>query len=137
MSNTLWNFFKSVKLTVIILLSLAATSIIGTVIHQNESPAAYFQAYGEFLYRFFSVLDIFDMYHSWWFRSMIVLITINIIVCSLNRFPSVWRIVTSQDPAFNLKRFRNLDDYEEFTEEYTNDKSHDEINKIIKGYILR
>jgi cytochrome c biogenesis protein len=133
----IWSFFASVKLTVVLLALLASASIFGTVVPQNENPAMYIQAYGEFKYRILYAFDIFDMYHSWWFRSMIVLITINIIVCSLNRFPSVWRIVTSQNPAFNLKRFRNLDDYEEFTEEYTNDKSHDEIIKIIKGYVSK
>jgi hypothetical protein len=55
--NRIWMFFASVKLTVALLLTLAVTSIIGTVIPQNESPAAYVNAYGENLYRIFSVLN--------------------------------------------------------------------------------
>jgi len=51
--NSLWNFFTSVKLTVAVLLSLAATSIVGTLIPQNENHAAYVREYGEILYRIF------------------------------------------------------------------------------------
>ena len=42
--NKIWDFFTSVRLTIVILLTLAATSIIGTLIPQNQEPAAYFQA---------------------------------------------------------------------------------------------
>ena len=44
--NSLWRFFTSVRLTVFLLLTLALTSIIGTVIPQNESPSEYMQAFG-------------------------------------------------------------------------------------------
>ena len=47
--NKIWDFFTSVRLTIVILLTLAATSIIGTLIPQNQEPAAYFQAFGGFL----------------------------------------------------------------------------------------
>ncbi len=58
--NRIWMFFASVKLKVAVLLTLAVTSIIGTVIPQNESSAAYIDAYGENLYRIFSFLNFFD-----------------------------------------------------------------------------
>ena len=57
--NKIWYFFSSVRLTVVLLLSLAATSIIGTLIPQNESPQAYLQAFGPSLYRFFDLLGFF------------------------------------------------------------------------------
>jgi cytochrome c biogenesis protein len=53
--NKIWDFFTSVRLTIVILLTLAATSIIGTLIPQNQEPAAYFQAFGGFLYRLFDI----------------------------------------------------------------------------------
>ncbi len=112
--NRLWNFFASVRLTVIILLSLAATSIIGTLIPQNESPVAYYREYGEFLYRIFSVLSMFDMYHSWWFQLLILLLVINVVVCSIDRLSATWKIVFVKIPQFTVSRFRSLSDNEEF-----------------------
>ncbi len=66
-SGRLWKLFASVRLTVVVLLSLAVTSIIGTIIPQNRRPDEYLNEYGEFLYKILSAFDIFDMYQSWWF----------------------------------------------------------------------
>jgi len=104
--SPIFNFFASVRLTVTVLLTLAATSIIGTVIPQNQGIEAYLQAYGRSTVRLFSVLDMFDMYHSWWFQMLLVLLTINIIVCSWNRLPAAWKIVV-KPPVFKPSRFQN------------------------------
>ncbi len=98
-----------------LLLSIALTSIVGTIIPQNQNPADYFRAYGEFLYRLFNVLNIFDMYHSWWFQFLLVLLTMNIIVCSIDRLSATWKIVFTKNPSFNLSRFRNLAQKETFS----------------------
>jgi cytochrome c biogenesis protein len=122
-----------VKLTVVLLLSIAVTSIIGTVIPQNENPAAYFRAYGEFLYKLFDALEIFDMYHSWWFQFLILMLTINILVCSIDRFSATWKIVFVKNPSFNLSRFRKLADKEEFTDK----RNSEDLKKIYKPFIAR
>ena len=102
--SPLFNFFASVRLTVTVLLTLAATSIIGTVIPQNQPTEAYLQTYGRNMVRLFSVLDMFDMYHSWWFQFLSVLLTLNIVVCSLDRLPAAWKIVV-KPPLFKPSRF--------------------------------
>ncbi len=112
--NSLRKFFSSVRLTVILLLSLAAASVIGTLIPQNESPAAYFQQYGEFLYRIFYAFDMFDMYHSWWFRLLLLLLTLNLAVCSADRLSATWNIIFADPPKFALSKFRNLSHKYEF-----------------------
>ena len=111
----IWEFFASVKLTVLILISLAATSIIGTLIPQNESAGAYVRTYGEFLYRVFYILDIFDMYHSWWFRFLLMMLAANIIVCSVDRLSATWKIIFARNPSFNLARFQRQANRASFT----------------------
>jgi cytochrome c biogenesis protein len=106
--NPLWKTFASVKLTIVLLLTLAATSIIGTLIPQNETPVAYVQAFGEFLYRLFALLGLFDMYHSWWFRALILLLVANIVICSIDRLQATWKILFVRHPRFNIARYRKL-----------------------------
>ena len=101
----LWQFFESVQLTVVLLLTLAGTSVIGTLIPQNEAPAEYFRTFGPFLFRLFRVLDLFDMYHSWWFQSLLVLLTVNIVVCSIGRLSATWKLVFVKRPVFRRERF--------------------------------
>jgi cytochrome c biogenesis protein len=115
-ADRLWKIFASVKLTIALLLTLAATSIVGTLIPQNQEPAAYLQAFGEFLYHIFALLGLFDMYHSWWFRTLILLLVINIIVCSVDRLKANRKILFVRDPRFNRARFRQLKNKSEYKE---------------------
>jgi cytochrome c biogenesis protein len=112
--HKLWNFFASVKLSVVILLSLAMTSVIGTVIPQNESPMLYHRKFGDTLFNIFNMLDIFDMYHSWWFRFLLCMLTINIIICSINRLSSTWKVIFPKKPSFNISRFRKAKNRQEW-----------------------
>jgi cytochrome c biogenesis protein len=112
--NQIWKFFVSVKLTVFLLLALAATSIIGTIIPQNESPEAYFHTFGSFFYRLFDLLDIFDMYHSWWFQLLLILLIVNIVACSIDRLSSTWKIIFPKKRTFKLESFKKLGTQEVF-----------------------
>src|SRR6056297_2141 len=105
-THRVWKFFASVKLSVIVLLSLAATSVIGTIIPQNANPVMYVQKYGETLYTVFEALSFFDMYHAWWFRLLLGLLTINIIICSIDRLSSTWKIIFPKKVNFRAGRFR-------------------------------
>lgn len=86
-------FFCSLKLTLFLLILLAILSIVGSFITQNASPAEYIQRYGPGLYEVLDFFSLFDMYHSWWFRIVLMLLAINVIACSTQRFPGVWRQV--------------------------------------------
>jgi len=113
--NPVWKFFVSVKLTVFLLLSLAATSVIGTIIPQNADPEIYFHKFGPFLFRLFEVLDIFDMYHAWWFQLLLFLLITNIVVCSIDRLSATWKLVFPKKIMFNLARFEKLKNKEAFS----------------------
>lgn len=111
----IWKFFASVKLTVGVLLTLAATSVLGTLIPQNADPALYFQKYGEKLFRVFWLFDLFDMYHSWWFQFLLLLMTLNLLVCSLDRLSSTWRVIFPRRAVFNRAQFEKLPSRRTFT----------------------
>jgi cytochrome c biogenesis protein len=39
----------------------------------------------------FQAFQLFDVYHSAWFILLLLLLSVNLIVCSLDRFPAAWR----------------------------------------------
>lgn len=104
--ESLWRFLASLKLTVVLLLCLAALSIIGTVVPQNLSPQVYVEHFGLLKYRLFMLLDIVDMYHSWWFQGLLVALVINIVVCSIDRLQRSAKIIFAKKPTFDLQRYR-------------------------------
>ena len=132
-SGRLWKLFASVRLTVVVLLSLAVTSIIGTIIPQNRRPDEYLNEYGEFLYKILSAFDIFDMYHSWWFQFLLLMIIINIVVCSTNRFSALRKIIFVKNPSFDVSKFRNLSDKEEFIDS----RSFEDLKRIYVPIVSR
>ncbi|MBI5237225.1 MAG: cytochrome c biogenesis protein ResB [Deltaproteobacteria bacterium] len=94
----LWMFFNSLKLTLTVLIALAVFSILGTIIEQNQPVEAYLGRYGEGWTKMILAVRLNDMYHSHWFTSLLVVLTLNIIVCTLERFPPKWRSLIYHKP---------------------------------------
>ena len=115
-ANPLWKFFCSVKLTIVLLLSLALTSIIGTLIKQNESPDYYLHKFGAFRYQLLSALGINDMYHSWWFQGLLLLLTISIVVCSIDRLSGSWKLIFTRNPKVRPERYTRRSDARTMTD---------------------
>ncbi|SNR58609.1 cytochrome c biogenesis protein ResB [Desulfurobacterium atlanticum] len=92
MLKKLYNLFSSVKLAIVILISLAVTSIIGTIIEQQQDPDKYLREYGEVTYKIFKFLGFTDVYHSWWYILLLVLLGLNLIICSIERLPYIWKL---------------------------------------------
>ena len=89
----IWGFLCSLKLAIILVLLLALTSVIGTVIQQNAPAADYISEYGRTNYELFKKLQFIDMYHSTWFIGILALFSVNLICCSIKKFPHVWKLV--------------------------------------------
>ncbi len=94
--SKLLQFFSSLRLTVSLFIILATLSIAGTVIQQNASVNEYLRVYSLTTFRILNALDLFDMYHSWWFITLLVLLSINLITCFLKGFPRTWRLFSRQ-----------------------------------------
>jgi cytochrome c biogenesis protein len=99
--DKIWELFASVKFAIVIFALIALTSIVGTILEQRAEPAKNIQIlsklFGESLaptmYNIFESLGFMDMYHSWWFLTILILFSANIIICSLDRLPRIWKIV--------------------------------------------
>ncbi|MGM0394893.1 MAG: cytochrome c biogenesis protein ResB [Thermodesulfobacteriota bacterium] len=121
-SRQIWVFFCSVKLTVYLLVLLAVTSIIGTVVLQNGTPQQYVNLYGQAIYNLIQVFDINDMYHAWWFLLLLLLLCINITVCSVERLSLKWKTIFPDQIRFNADRF--LKSKNKQTMDLTREKNH-------------
>jgi cytochrome c biogenesis protein len=106
--NQLWVFFASVKLAIFTLCVLATTSIIGTIVPQGETSAFYVKRFGAKTAMFFQILDLHTMYSSWWFSGLLGLLSANLIICSLDRFPTVWRLITADNLAVSPERLEKM-----------------------------
>ena len=134
-NNGVWKFFTSVKLTVFVLLILAATSIIGTLIPQNASQAFYLQKYGEVFSSLFKGLNIIDMYHSWWFLMLMGLLAVNIIVCSIDKLQTTWKIIFPAKVSFSLERFNRMESAHRFDYEKEADVLEKACHELLENTV--
>lgn len=88
------DFFCSLKLTMFLFITLAVSSIIGTVIPQGTPPPEYLHSISPGKLKLYQNLGFFDMYHSWWFILLLSLLSLNLLACSIKRLPAIWRTIT-------------------------------------------
>jgi len=131
-AQQLWDFFCSLKLTIFLLIGLALTSIIGTVIQQGPQRD-YLATLSETKIRIYSALGFFDMYHSWWFILLLYMLTLNLICCSIKRLPRVWKIVF--EPVFVMdERFeKTLPNVKELKLKGSKTELKEKVASFLKG----
>jgi cytochrome c biogenesis protein len=131
-ADKIWDFFCSLKLTIIIMLLLAITSIIGTIIQQNAPAAEYIKEYGQANYELFVKLQFIDMYHSWWFIGLLGLFSINLICCSIKNFPRVWKFVKEPQLVASPGMLKNSANRAEYSSKEDQQKLARRLTDLLK-----
>lgn len=101
--NKIWGFFTSLKLIISLLLVLSLVSVLGTIIEQNKLPQEYYSYLRPETVELFGKLGLLDMYHSWWFTSCLALLALNIIACTMERYPFIMKGMKKQNPVLDEK----------------------------------
>ncbi len=84
----------SVRLGVTLLVLLGLACLIGMLIMQQnvEGFETYFAELTPAQRLVYGNLGFFDIYHAWYFNALLALVSLNIILASIDRFPKTWRI---------------------------------------------
>jgi cytochrome c biogenesis protein len=90
-SNALWSLFSSINLTIVLLLLIVLLSIAGSLIPQQEAAREFARNIPPGWSSALQKMQFFDLYHSIWFLFLLGLLSLNLIVCSLNRFQVTWQ----------------------------------------------
>lgn len=110
------NFLSSVRFGVVLLCVLVVLSIIGMLIVQQNVQGfdAYFASLTPAERLVFGALGFFDIYHSWYFNSLLLILSLNIILASIDRFPSAWtyirkpKLTATRDWLLNQRQHTTL-----------------------------
>ncbi len=101
LADSIWDFLASVKLAIVIFALIAISSIVGTILEQRGSPEQnleiltrlFGKSLAPTLFSISEKLGFMDMYHSWWFTGFLVLFSVNLIICSIDRLPRIWKLI--------------------------------------------
>ncbi|MDA8175297.1 MAG: cytochrome c biogenesis protein ResB [Nitrospiraceae bacterium] len=114
LSDKVWSFFSSIKLAIVVFSLIALTSIVGTILEQNAAPEVNMRVLSHLvgisaapmMYRILDAMDFMNMYRSWWFLSLLALFAANLMVCSIDRFPGIWKLVKAPAAPMPPEAFR-------------------------------
>lgn len=109
--KALWTRLGSMSLAVVLLTVLSIASAIGTVLLQNQNQADYMQQFGPLWYWVFRSLGLFDMYHTWWFLTLLGFLMVSLTACLWRHVPLMLMEMRHRKatlPERSLKRFRHL-----------------------------
>jgi len=107
MFSRLLTLLSSARLAVVLFFTLAASSVIGTVVQQGLPLERYKDLFGPKAVSIMEFFTIFDMYHSWWFMLLIVLFSLNILACTIRQMPRLKRFMFPGSPDIDDKVFRS------------------------------
>lgn len=95
--NRILDFLSSVRFGVVLLCILVALSMAGMLIIQQNVVGfdSYFASLTPAEKLVFGSLGLFDVYHSWYFNSLLLVLSLNIVLASIDHFPSSWSYIKS------------------------------------------
>jgi cytochrome c biogenesis protein len=93
--NRILDFISSVRVGVVVLCILVVLAMTGMLIMQAnvEGFDAYYVSLTPAEKAVYGGLGLFDIYHSWYFYLALLFLSLNIILASIDRFPSAWSYV--------------------------------------------
>jgi cytochrome c biogenesis protein len=108
------NLLSSVPFGIVLLILLITACMIGMVIQQQEleSFRGYYAELTPAEKSVYGHLGFFDIYHVWYFNLLLLLLSLNIILASIDHFPAAWSFVAKKkltaSPTFAMaQKFKN------------------------------
>jgi cytochrome c biogenesis protein len=90
------DLLSSVRFGVSLLVLLAAACMVGMLIMQQnvEGFDKYFAVLTPAQRFLYGKLGIFDIYHAWYFNALLLVLSLNIVLASIDRFPGAWTFIS-------------------------------------------
>jgi len=91
--NKTWRTISSIQTGVVLLIVVVILSAAGTIVLQRPTtePDEMQRAYSPQVLRILDAVGLTDVFHSWWFLGLLLLVSLCIVAASIDRFPNSWR----------------------------------------------
>ena len=127
----IYQMLASPKLTVVIFLVLAAASVVGTLMPQGLSEAELQSHYGQRAIWFITTFGLNDLYHTGWFRLLLLFLCANLVVCTLERLPKTLKIFRRGEEQVDPQKLAKCSLNCQFTSNLSRDETEARLIKII------
>lgn len=132
--NRILDFLSSVRFGVFLLVILVALSMVGMLIVQQNVNGfdAFFAAMTPAEKLVYGALGFFDIYHTWYYNGLLLVLSLNIVLASIDRFPTAWAYISK--PKTEATKAWLLHQKQNATVKLAEQNSTDKIVEIFKKY---
>lgn len=132
-------FLSSLKLAIFLISFVAFLSIVGTLVIQTPlaQPGQIEEAYMPATIRIFTLLGFFDVYHSWWFTSVLALLGLNLIFCTIDLFPRTAEFVKRPKLDASEYYIQGQPCKEQFSTALSDDELDRRIDEVLRKHGLK
>lgn len=96
------------------LVMVALSSVIGTLLKQNEPFANYINQFGAFWFTVFQQLGLYNVYTAWWFLLVMALLLLSTALCVVRNTPKMLHEMRTYREKVRLNGLRALPQHAEF-----------------------
>ncbi len=93
LAHKLWRTVASIQTGVVLLILVVILAAVGTIVLQRPvtEPEEMQTAYSPQALHILDAVGLTDVFHSWWFLGLVLLVSLSIVAASIDRFPNSWR----------------------------------------------
>ncbi len=98
--DSFWNLLKSMKFAIILLIVLTIASLFNLFLNEFIIPVdgdseliykTYASRYGALKASLLMTFQMYKPYHSWWYTGILAILTLSMLICVIDRAPSMFR----------------------------------------------
>lgn len=112
--KSLLDLLRSMRFAIAILAVVAVASTTGSILEQSQPAVTYVGRYGEFWADFFALCGLTDVYHAWWFVTLLAFMAASTTLCLWQRTPAMLRDMRSYREQKSIASLRKLEYSAEF-----------------------
>ena len=127
---------SSMRFAISLLTIIAISSIIGTVLKQNEPLPNYVNQFGPFWFEVFQHLSLYSLYSAWWFLTIMGFLVLSTSLCLIRNAPKMLKDMRSWRENVREQSLRNFHHKAEWNSALSNEALTAQLSMQIKrlGY---
>ncbi len=132
--NSFLDFLSLISLGVCMLIALVVLSMIGMlVVQQNVNGFdAFYASLMPAEKLVYGYLGFFDIYHSWYFNTLLLALSLNLVLASIDRFPTAWKYIAN--PKTEATKAWLLNQKQNETVKIFGENVTEKVSQVFKKY---
>ncbi|WP_084056451.1 cytochrome c biogenesis protein ResB [Desulfacinum hydrothermale] len=110
-----WRRLGSLRLTLFLFFILTIGCVVGTLFPQGVGQRELLSQFSPRIVRWILALQLHDLYHSPWFQALLGLLSINLIVCTIQRFPKTVALLQHREEFLDPRKLSKFSLSRSFT----------------------